>query len=91
VLLVHACGKLTDEGLDLAARAGGPVAAMPCCYGKARKARVPGLTESFGYQATVDISRSFTLSDAGYRVDWTKIPAAITPMNRILLGWDQAT
>lgn len=89
VLLVHACGDLTDRGLDLAARAGGPVATMPCCYGKARKARVPGLTESFGYQTTIDISRSFTLTDAGYRVDWTEIPDRITPMNRVLVGWDR--
>lgn len=90
VVLVHACGDLTDKGLRLAARAGGPVAAMPCCYGKAEAARVPGLSETFGYQATVDISRSFTLTDAGYRVDWSFIPEAITPMNRVLVGWDRA-
>lgn len=90
VVLVHACGDLTDKGLRLAARAGGPVAAMPCCYGKAEAARVPGLSEAFGYQTTVDISRSFTLSDAGYRVDWSFISESITPMNRILVGWDRA-
>jgi hypothetical protein len=87
VLLVHACGDLTDRGLAVAARCGGPVAAMPCCYGKATPARVPGLSETYGYQATIDISRSFTLADAGYRVDWSAISGAITPMNRILVGW----
>jgi hypothetical protein len=87
VLLVHACGSLTDRGLALAIAGGGPVAAMPCCYGKAEPARVPGLSEELGYQRTIDISRSFTLADAGYRVDWSHIPEAITPMNRILVGW----
>lgn len=88
VLLVHACGDLTDRGLSLAARAKGPVAAMPCCYGKAVPARVPGLSQTLGYQTTVDISRSYMLTDAGYRVDWSTIPTAITPMNRVIVGWD---
>lgn len=87
VALVHACGSLTDRGLRHGMRGRGPIAAMPCCYGKAEAARVPGLTEAFGYQKTVDISRSFTLADAGYRVDWSHIPEAITPMNRILVAW----
>lgn len=89
VLLVHACGRLTDKGLDRAIAAAGPVAAMPCCYGTARRPRVPALTQPFGRPASVDISRSYRLADAGYQVDWTHIPRAITPMNRVLIGWNR--
>ncbi|MCO4773931.1 MAG: methyltransferase domain-containing protein [Deltaproteobacteria bacterium] len=89
VVLAHACGALTDLGLDCAIAAGAPVAAMPCCYGKARGPRVPTMTQVFGRAANIDITRSHRLAEAGYQVDWTHIPRAITPMNRILIGWDR--
>ncbi len=89
VVLVHACGALTDQGLDRAIAAGAPVAAMPCCYGKARRPRVRALTKEFGRPASIDITRSHRLADAGYLVDWTHIPRAITPMNRVIVGWEQ--
>ncbi len=89
VVLVHACGALTDQGLDRAIASGGPVAAMPCCYGTAHRPRLPALTEAFGQPANVDISRSYRLADAGYQVDWAHIPQAVTPMNRILIGWNR--
>ncbi len=88
LLLVHACGPLTDEGISLAAKARAPVAAMPCCYGKAYEPKVPGLNQPFGRAASIDISRSFRLADSGYQVDWTEIPEAITPMNRVIVGWN---
>lgn len=88
VLLVHACGPLTDEGLALAGRAGVPVAAMPCCYGKAYEPRVPGLTQPFGRATAIDISRSYRLTDWGHQVDWGAIPESITPMNRLIIGWN---
>lgn len=88
VLLVHACGPLTDDGLALAAHSGVPVAAMPCCYGKAHEPKVPGLNKPFGRQKSIDISRSYRLADQGYQVDWTEIPEAISPMNRVIVGWN---
>lgn len=91
VLLVHACGPLTDEGLALAARCRAPVAAMPCCYGKAHEAKVPGLNKALGRARSIDVSRSYRLADSGYQVDWSEIPDAITPMNRIILGWNLNT
>lgn len=89
VLLVHACGALTDQGLRYAMKCGGSVAAMPCCYGKAEPARVAGLSQPFGRETAIDISRSYTLSDAGYQVDWGSVPRAITPKNRVLIGWNR--
>jgi hypothetical protein len=89
VVLAHACGELTDFGLDCAIAAGAPVAAMPCCYGSARGPKIPALAKAFGRSANIDITRSHRLADAGYQVDWTHIPRAITPMNRILVAWDR--
>lgn len=89
VVLAHACGELTDLGLDCAIAAGAPVAAMPCCYGRARKPRIAALTKAFGRAENIDITRTHRLADAGYLVDWTHIPRAITPMNRVLVGWDR--
>jgi len=88
-LLVHACGPLTDVGLRLAMASGGPVAAMPCCYGKARPTVLPGLTRALGRTLACDVARSYSLDAAGYQVDWSAIPQAITPMNRILVGWNR--
>ena len=87
LLLVHACGSLTDEGLKIAEDAGVPVAAMPCCYGKAHPAKVPSLSREFGRETNIDISRSYRMANSGYQVDWSAIPRAITPMNRIIVAW----
>ncbi|MCH2109077.1 MAG: methyltransferase [Polyangiaceae bacterium] len=89
VILVHACGELTDKGLKRAIAHGAAVAAMPCCYGKALEAQVPGLAQHFGRNASIDISRSYLLANAGYQVDWSQIPEAVTPMNRIIVGWNR--
>ncbi len=89
VVLAHACGELTDLGLDCAIASGAPVAAMPCCCGSARGPRVPALSKAFGRTANIDITRSHRLAEAGYQVDRTHIPRAITPMNRVLVGWDR--
>ncbi len=89
VVFAHACGELTDLGLDCAIASGAPVAAMPCCYGRARAPRVSALAKAFGRSANIDITRSYRLADAGYQLDWTHIPRAITPMNRILVAWDR--
>ncbi len=89
VLLVHACGALTDQGLSYAIRADASVAAMPCCYGKALPARVGALSQPFGREAAIDISRTYRLADEGYQVDWGRIPRPITPKNRVLIGWNR--
>ena len=89
-LLVHACGELTDQGLELAIATGGPVAAMPCCYRKAQVGTLRGLKRALGRELAADIARSYRLDDAGYQIDWAAIPRAVTPMNRILIGWNRS-
>jgi hypothetical protein len=84
---VHACGEQTDRVIEAALEGGGPVAVMPCCYRTARRRGPPGVAKTLGTSLAIDIQRSYRLHDADRQVDWDAVPEAITPMNRILLGW----
>ena len=44
------------------------------------------LRAALGAVLTTDIDRTYRMEQAGYEVDWSEIPASITPMNRVLLG-----
>lgn len=88
VVGVHACGEQTDRVIDAALVGGGPVAVMPCCYRTARRRGPVGIADTLGTAMAIDIQRSYRLHEAGLRVDWGEIPSAITPMNRLLIGWD---
>lgn len=87
IIAVHACGDRTDMAVDLAKQLGGPVALMPCCYRTARRPGPRGLNEALGAMTAIDVDRTYRLAAQGLHVDWTVIPRAITPMNRVLVGW----
>jgi len=86
VVCVHGCGPLTDRVLALACDAGARVAVLPCCHDVARsrtgrfEAWMPG-------PLAVDVERVHLLRERGYDVRLKTIPADITPMNRLILGW----
>lgn len=89
VACVHACKSLTDEIIRAASEAGvETLAAMPCCYGHSAAAqRAPlALRRSLGVRLAADIDRTYTLEAAGFEVSWRHVPAAITPMNRVLVA-----
>ncbi len=88
VVVVHGCGALTDLGLGVGIAAGGPIAAMPCCYRIAPPIAHRGLKDALGKALATDVARTYRLASAGYHVDWSWIPTAITPMNRILVAWN---
>ena len=85
VVSSHACGALTDTVLGAAARAGAPVAVLPCCHDD--ETCDPGpLRGWLDLGLAVDTMRAVRLEARGYQV-WTQtIPAAITPKNRLLVG-----
>lgn len=87
IIGVHACGVITDRCLDTAIALGGPVAVMPCCYFQTWRPAPQAVRDALGPDLATDIHRTYRLEAAGYRVDWSFIPKAITPMNRILVGW----
>ncbi len=84
VVAVHACGSLTDDCLDVALEARGPVAVLPCCRSKARNPAPRSLRRALGNDVAYDVHRTYRLEDRGYRVRWGEIPAEVTPMNRVL-------
>lgn len=86
VIAVHACGKRTDACLELAITLRGKVAAMPCCYFDTARDAPAAVVKSLGPDLATDIDRSYRLERAGYRVEWSAIPAAVTPKRRILVG-----
>ncbi len=87
LLAVHACGERTDVAIELAERLGGPVALMPCCYRSAPRTGPRGLIDALGATVAIDVQRTYRLEGAGLQVDWTEVPRAITPMNRVIVGW----
>lgn len=90
IVAVHACGLLTDKCLDLASELRGPVAVMPCCRPHRLSPAPRALARQFGGDTAFDIDRTYRLEAAGYTVRWDAIPASITPMNRVLVGWPRA-
>jgi hypothetical protein len=85
VVSSHACGALTDQVLERAARARARIAVMPCCH-DLDSGDAGGLSGWVDGAAAIDIVRAMRLAQQGYRT-WTQaIPAGITPKNRLLLG-----
>lgn len=87
VVSVHGCGELSDMAIGAALDCGGPLAIMPCCYGRARAQGLPGLRRALSREVACDVARTYRLHGAGYDVAWTGIPATISPKHRIIVGF----
>lgn len=85
VLSGHACGALTDRVLDQAAAAGARVAVLPCCH-DVDTCDAGALTGWLDAPLAIDVMRVVRLEQQGYRVRTQRIPADITPKNRLLIG-----
>lgn len=88
VVSVHACGPLTDKVLDLALAARSRVAVLPCCH-DLRTCDVGPFAGWLDGPLAVDAARAARLQQAGYKVKTARIPAEVTPKNRLLLGWPE--
>ena len=85
VMSVHACGSLTDTVLEKAIQAGARVAVLPCCHDLER-CDTGGLDGWLDGPTAVDVTRAARLRERGYQVITRRIPEAITPKNRLLMG-----
>jgi hypothetical protein len=85
VVSSHACGALTDRVLELAVGARARVAVLPCCHTLAAcdTGELDGWIDS---PVAIDVMRAVRLRQEGYRVWTQRIPADITPKNRLLLA-----
>lgn len=86
LVAIHACGRRTDAVLDLARERHVPVAVLPCCHPAAGNPAPPALRRALGEALALDVHRTYRLEQARFAVRWHEIPAAITPMNRLLVG-----
>ena len=91
VLAVHACGARTDRCIDVAIEVGGPIAAMPCCYRYTARMAPRALRKGLGADLASDVARTYRLEQAGYEVDWSTIPLAVSPKIRIIIARPPAT
>jgi hypothetical protein len=85
VVSSHACGAVTERILEAAAEARVPVAVLPCCHDAATCDPGP-LRGWLDLGIAVDAVRAVRLEARGYRVWTQRIPEAITPQHRLLLG-----
>ena len=81
----HACGRLSDDVLTQAIAAHARVVILPCCH-EAGNHDEGGLGGWVDFSLAIDATRAARLARAGYAVHTQRIPAAITPKNRLLLG-----
>jgi hypothetical protein len=93
VVSSHACGALTDQVLEGAVAARARVAVLPCCHhlddrSDHRDARgdARDLSGWVDGATAIDLVRAMRLKQQGYRIWTQRIPAAVTPKNRLLLG-----
>lgn len=85
VVSVHACGELTDMVIEQAIKARARLAVLPCCH-NLDNSDLGGLGGWLDGPLAVDVTRALSLRQRGYRVHTQKIPAEITPKNRLLIA-----
>ena len=85
VVSVHACGALTDRVLDTALASGARVAVLPCCHDE-EACDTGDLRGWLDVGTAIDATRAARVRAAGYAVHTQRIPAEITPQNRLLLA-----
>ena len=85
VVSAHACGAFTDRVIDWAIHASARVAVLPCCHDLETN-DAGDLTGWLDAPLAIDVMRALRLRAAGYRVRTQKIPAEITPKNRLILA-----
>lgn len=81
----HACGRLTDDVIDIALRSRSKVVVLPCCQSIA-KCDLGGLSGWMDPALAVDVTRAAKLRAAAYQVYTQAIPPEITAKNRLLLA-----
>ena len=86
VLSIHACGVLSDLVLTRSREVRARVAVLPCCHDAAR-CDTGGLMGWLDPSLAIDVTRAAQLRADHYAVHTQRIPASITPKNRLLLAW----
>lgn len=86
VTAVHACGRRTDEAIDLALAARSSVALLPCCHDASVHALPGALLGRWSKRDAVDLTRIFRLEAAGYRTLSRRVEDGITACADAIIG-----
>ncbi|HVY60468.1 MAG TPA: methyltransferase [Planctomycetota bacterium] len=86
VTAVHACGRRTDEAIDLALAARSSVALLPCCHDASVHAFPGALAGRWSKRDAVDLARIFRLDAAGYRTYSRRIEDGLTHCADAIIG-----
>lgn len=82
---IHACGALTDEVIAKALAVRASIAVVPCCH-DAATCDAGGLGGWMDDALAIDATRALRIKAQAYDVFTQRIPAAITPKNRLLIA-----
>lgn len=85
IVSCHACGRLTDDVIEMAIAVRARLVVLPCCQSTA-KCDLGGLAGWLEPSLAIDVTRAGRLRSAGFHVYTQAIPAQITPKNRLLLA-----
>lgn len=86
VTAVHACGRRTDEAIDLALAARSSVALLPCCHDASIHALPGALLGRWSKRDAVDLTRIFRLDAAGYRTLSRRVDDGVTACADAIIG-----
>jgi hypothetical protein len=86
VTAVHACGRRTDDAIDLALAARSSVALLPCCHDASIHALPGALLGRWSKRDAVDLTRIFRLEAAGYRTLSRRVDDGVTACADAIIG-----
>ena len=86
IVAVHACGKRTDEAIDLALASRSSVALLPCCHDASIYPLPGAITGRWSKRDAVDLARIFRLDAAGYRTYSRRIEDGLTHCADAIIG-----
>ena len=85
VVSAHACGTLTDLVLKKAVEKKARMAVLPCCH-NSKRSDMGELSAWMDKSLAIDAVRARRLKAVGYKIHPCRIPDAVTPKNRLLMG-----
>ena len=86
VTAVHACGRRTDEAIDVALAARSSVALLPCCHDASIHVLPGALVGRWSKRDAVDLTRIFRLDAAGYRTLSRRVDDDVTACADAIIG-----
>jgi len=86
ITAVHACGKRTDDAIDIALNARASLALLPCCHDASIYPLPGALTGRWSKREAVDLARIFRLDSWGYKTHARKIDDGLTSCADVIIG-----